>query len=183
MTPSSLSTLRSEGVSVVPYSGPAFRVSRGWVLAPLILLVGTVLIAARAESQGRDAPLLLAIVIYLAVGTFVVAVIVRQIRRLRSIEQRGLTLLGWTCGSTKAIAALSGHGSRGWRSAIGSPVVGVYLSDRGALFVLVDQSDVGLVEASQLAQASIGYRGKRRWVILDDGEGRIALRFWRHEIR
>jgi hypothetical protein len=147
------------------------------------MIVGTLLVAARAEARGRDAWIWFAVVIYPCSAAFVITLMARQVHRLHSIDAPDVRLIGWACGSLTAIAALRGHGAAGWRSALGSPVVGVFLANTGAIFVLVDQRGIGLVDTSDLARVSIGHRGRRRWILLEDEGGKIALRLWRHNIQ
>ena len=172
--------LQRTGIVVVPYNGPRIRVAPTWGLGLICLVLGTFAIMARAQRRGRDPSLWTPAVIYLSIATCVTFIIVMQVRRLRGdVGRDGLTLLGWGCGGVKRITALSGRDGAGWRSAVGAPVVGVFASTRGTLFILVDQRGVGLVEADgRRFTASIGHRDGLHWIVLKDGTERVALRLF-----
>ena len=165
----------------MPDNGPRIRVAPTWGLGLICLVLGTFAIMARAQRRGRDPSLWTPAVIYLSIATRVTFIVVMQVRRLRGdVGRDGSTLLGWGCGGVKRITALLPAVMApvgGVRSA--APVVGVFASTRGTLFILVDQRGVGLVEADgRRFTASIGHRDGLRWIVLKDRTERVALRLF-----
>ena len=154
--------LRRQGVALVRMEQrPRFPFEWGWLLAPVIILVGAWVIFERAERRGREASVTVMVVTFVVVAVVLAAVQVRRVLRLRRMSSERYRLLGWvvptTFAASHALSAAAGNTASRPRNAI----VGLFVAPRG-LILKFDHDGLHELVLSDDVPVRFGcWRGKR----------------------